>query len=489
VHALAQRFQSLAADPNRGRALGEAGREFVGTRYSVPRLVGDVDRLYRTLLHERTPMSKRIIRSGDTPLVAAFEPSERQAVRRLPGRRMRVILVSQYFPPEVGATQSRMQSFAEHLAEVGHQVTVITEFPNHPMGVFPPEYHGRIVQDDRSNGYRILRVWVRTSPHKTPVTRMAFYLSFMGLAAAVAPRAGSADVVVATSPPLFAGATGLAIARMNGAPFVLDVRDLWPAAAVSLDQISSGWSLRAAELLELWLYSQATAATAVTAPFCEHIDRVRGKPPATTLLPNGTLGVFFDDTEPPERNGRPFRVTFAGTHGIAQALPSILDAAGRVDGVAEFSFVGDGPVKSALVAEAVERGLDNVVFHPQVPLGEVQPFLRESDALLVPLAAHPTFADFVPSKMIDFMAAGRPVILSASGEAARILDRAGAGVAVPPENPGALAEAVRWLADHPAEAAAMGAHGREFARRRLRSVQAERLEALLLDVTGRASLD
>jgi glycosyltransferase involved in cell wall biosynthesis len=482
--ALASAFRTLARDPELARSFGDAATEFVGSRYSVPRLVGDVDRLYRTLLHEREPRTHQVLTGGARPLVPALAERERLPMRR-PRRRLRVILVSQYFPPEVGATQSRMQSFAEHLAAAGHQVTVISEFPNHPVGVFPPGYEGRIVEDDRSNDYRILRVWVKTSPHKTQVTRMAFYLSFMGLAAAVAPRAGRADVVVATSPPLFTGVTGLAIARLNAAPFVLDVRDLWPAAAVSLDQISTGWTLRGAEALERWLYSQASAITAVTAPFCDHIDRIRAKPPATALIPNGTLGLFFDESAPPERNGRPYRVTFAGTHGIAQALDSVLDAAEQVGELAEFAFVGDGPVKPLMVAEAEERGLANVSFHPQVPLDEVQPYLHESDALLVPLAAHPTFADFVPSKMVDFMAAGRPVIVSAAGEAARILDRAGAGIAVAPEDPAALADAVRWLDANPDAAAAMGSRGRAFARRRLRSVEAERLEQLLLDVTRR----
>ncbi len=172
-------------------------------------------------------------------------------------RPLRIVLVSQYFPPEVGATQSRMQAFAEFLAERGHQVTVIAEFPNHPLGRIPAEYRGRVLEDDRSNPYRVLRVWVHTSPEKTQMTRLSFYLSYMGLATAVAPLAGRADVVVATTPPLFTAVAGLAIARMNGAPFVLDVRDLWPAAATSLLQISPGWETRVAEGIERMLYRSA----------------------------------------------------------------------------------------------------------------------------------------------------------------------------------------------------------------------------------------
>ena len=212
---------------------------------------------------------------------------------------MKVTIVSQYFPPEVGATQSRMQSFAEHLAARGHDVTVIAEFPNHPRGVIPHRYRGRVVEDDRSNPYRILRVWVRASHEKTQRTRIAFYLSYMAMATAVTPLTGRPDVVVATSPPLFAGVAGLAIARLTGAPLVLDVRDLWPAAAVSLDQISGGRILRAAEAVERLLYRQAAAVVAVTRPFCDHIDALRGRSPRTVLIPNGTLDLFFSTATAP----------------------------------------------------------------------------------------------------------------------------------------------------------------------------------------------
>jgi glycosyltransferase involved in cell wall biosynthesis len=464
VDAVAERLSELAADPDLRVRLGEAGRG-ARDRYSVPRLVSDIDHLYRELL--APPRRARIA---------------------APKRSLRVVLVSQYFPPEVGATQARMQSFAEHLAERGHQVTVIAEFPNHPQGVIPPEYRHRIVEDDRSNAYRVLRVWVRTSPEKTQMTRLSFYLSYMGLATAVAPLAGRADVVVATTPPLFTAVAGLAIARMNRAPFVLDVRDLWPAAATSLLQISPGWETRAAEGLEQWLYRSATAVTAVTRPFCKHVDRIRGAPPSTVLLPNGTLPQFFVDGDTgSNRLGVPddrFLVTFAGILGIAQALPSAVEAAALLKGSADIAFVGDGPMKDTVAGLAAEKELENVHFHPQVSAEAIPPILAASDALLVPLSGHPTFEQFVPSKMIDFMATGKPVVLSAAGESARILETSGAGVVVAPESPVELASAIRWLAEHPAEAAEMGRRGREFAAGRLRSVQAERLEQLLLEVTS-----
>lgn len=405
-------------------------------------------------------------------------------------RPLRILLLSQYFPPEVGATQSRMQAFAEYLAARGHRVTVICEFPNHPHGVVPAEYRGRLYEDDRSNPYRVLRVWVKASEEKTQRTRMAFYLSYMALATAMAPVAGRADVVVATTPPLFTGAAGLALAKLNRAPFVLDVRDLWPSAAVSLDQIPSTWAIRASEALERLLYRRASAVTAVTKPFCLHIDAIRQREPRPVLVPNGTLDLFFDDADPGDarerlgaRDGRPL-VTFAGTLGIAQALPTVLEAAQLSDDL-DWALLGDGPVKETLRRKATAHGQANVLFHPQVPLESVPGFLAASDVLLVTLAAHPTFADFVPSKLIDFMAAGKPVLLAASGESARLLEESGGGLAVAPEDPQALADAARRLVSHPAEAAEMGARGRAYARSRLRSVQAARLEELLVSLVRR----
>jgi glycosyltransferase involved in cell wall biosynthesis len=392
VDGVADRLERLVASRDLRRRLGESGRERAGERYSVPRLVRDVDHLYRELLLQAAPRSHQRI-SSSRPLTPVISP---RSIARLPQRAdtLRVILLSQYFSPEIGATQSRMQSFAEYLSGRGHEVTVIAEFPNHPLGVIPEEYRGRLIEDDRSNPYRVLRVWVKASAEKTQMTRLSFYLSFMGLATAVAPLVGRADVVLATTPPLFTGIAGLAVARMSNAPFVLDVRDLWPAAATSLMQISPGRDTRLAEMIERRLYRSAVAVTAVTEAFCRHIDAIRGESvQPSVFLPNGTLERFFEPSTADRLGVDPtkFLVTFAGTLGIAQALPAAIDAAARVNGDAEFAFVGEGPMKEIVMGLARERQLPNVHFHPQRPVAEIHPVLAGSDALLVSLSAHPTF--------------------------------------------------------------------------------------------------
>jgi putative colanic acid biosynthesis glycosyltransferase WcaI len=176
-------------------------------------------------------------------------------------------------------------------------------------------------------------------------------------------------------------------------------------------------------------------------------------------------------------------------HGIAQALPTVIDAAARSNGRVHFAFVGDGPIKDSLVAAAHKRRIGNVSFLPARPPQEIPALLAASDALLVPLSANPVFRDFLPSKLIDYMAVGKPVLLSAAGESETMLKRANAGVVVPPENPDALAAAALWLSEHHDEAAAMGRRGQAYARGNLRSQHASELETLLLEVTdasGRA---
>jgi glycosyltransferase involved in cell wall biosynthesis len=175
---------------------------------------------------------------------------------------------------------------------------------------------------------------------------------------------------------------------------------------------------------------------------------------------------------------------FAGTLGIAQALPSVLEAAELVGDRIEIVFVGDGPVRDQLVRKAKAGGLRNVHFHPQVPLVEVPPLLAAADALLVTLSGNETFRDFVPSKLIDFMASGRPVVLAAAGEAAALVEDSGGGIVVPPEDPQALAAALDRLAADPEEGARLARNAREAARPRLRSAQAARLEEILLEATG-----
>ena len=403
---------------------------------------------------------------------------------------MRVLYLSQYFPPEVGATQTRAYEMARNLVRLGHQVTMIAEIPNHPTGIIPPEYRGKLVERVDLDGIDVIRIWVKTSPTKNTSTRMAFYLSYMfnAVLAGLLLARGRYDAVYATSPPLFVACAGWALSRLRRLPFVFEVRDLWPAVAVSLGELSNPRIIRMAERVERFLYRRAAAIVAVTRGFCEHIQKCGVPPEKITWIPNGTIPELFDPARGDDGlriklglSGK-FIVTFAGLHGLAQGLPAVLKAARHLRDTPEivFLFVGEGPVKSELIAIKEREELDNVLFLPEVPRDAVVPYLNMSDLLLVPLKDDKIFETFIPSKLFDFMACARPIILSVPGEAKEILDEAGAGVFVPPEDGQRLAAVVLELWQDPARLEQFGHQGREYVIQHFsRKAQAEQLAELL----------
>jgi glycosyltransferase involved in cell wall biosynthesis len=409
---------------------------------------------------------------------------------------MKVLLLSQYFYPEVGATQTRMFEFARALAADGHDVDVVTEFPNHPTGVFPDRYRGRWLELDGSQPFRIRRVWVFARPRKTFWTRLGFYFSFFVMAIIGSWRlAGRYDVVVATSPPLPVAVAGFVISRLKRAAFVMDVRDLWPKAAQALGELSDGWFYRLAERLEEALYRRSDLITVTTRAFMRDIGgRVPALASSIQLVPNGTLDAVFDpargDAGLRTRLGLDgkFVVAYVGLHGLAQGLGTVLDAAGllKAEDDIRFVFVGEGPLKQALMARVEAEGLPNVRFLDQVPLAQSAHYMNLADALVVPLTADPVFEMFVPSKMFDAMACAKPVLLMVGGEARAILDDACAGLFVPPGDTGALCSAVAELKRHPERGTAMGTAGRQYVTRHYRrSDQAHRFATLVSDVASR----
>jgi glycosyltransferase involved in cell wall biosynthesis len=293
------------------------------------------------------------------------------------------------------------------------------------------------------------------------------------------------DVVFASSPPLPGALAAGAAARARRVPFVLDVRDLWSAAAEALGELSQPALVRMLERGETWLYRNAAAVTATTRPFCREIDEAAGRP-VSVHLPNGALDELLARPVRPLPPGGTFTVGYVGNLGIAQGLSIVFDAAAelRADDV-RFLLVGDGPLAAELRARVEREALDNVELRGQVPTEQVGEVLDGCHALLVPLGAHAILEQFIPSKLYDAMAAGRAAIVAAGGEPAALVLRSGAGVAVPAEDGPALASAIRLLAADRDRVQRMGEAGRQVARRHARSAQNDRLEAVLLDASRR----
>lgn len=400
---------------------------------------------------------------------------------------MKVLLLTQYFPPEIGATQNRMVEFAAALSEAGHDVEVITEVPNHPSGVIAAAYKTRWIYREQADGYRVTRVWVLAAPHKTFVTRVGFYLSFFVLAiVACLVQRRRYDVIIATTPPLTVAVAALLLSKMKRTAFVADVRDLWPEAAAALGELSNPHLYRLASWLERAVYRGAVAITATTEPFCEHILAHGGPRGRVTQVANGTRPDLFQTSvaargafRAQQHLGDAFVVAYIGLHGIAQGLDVVFDAAAASRGTV-FLLVGEGPRKAELMAEASRRACSNVRFLGEVPSAQVANVMSGADALLVPLSPDPVFKTFVPSKLFDGMAAARPILLMVDGEARRILDESSAGLFVPPGDAAALTMAIAALAADPERRREMGEAGRAFVSARYdRRLQAARFAQIV----------
>jgi glycosyltransferase involved in cell wall biosynthesis len=404
---------------------------------------------------------------------------------------MRILYFSQYFPPEVGATQTRAYEMSRYLAARGHNVTVVTEVPNHPSGIIPPPYRGRFFERRVEDGVDVLRLWVWAAPEKSFKSRMRFYLSYLGMASLAGSMVpGRYDLVYATSPPLFTGAAGLAASTLRRIPFVFEVRDLWPESAVALGELSNPRAIRAAERLESLLYCKARQVVAVTHGIKERLVARGVEPSRIELIPNGANTDLFRFTEAGRRLVRQklcldgqFVAMYAGIHGIAQGLETLLEAADLLRDQAHFKFVfvGEGPRKRDLANMADALALANVTMLPEVAATEMPAYLSAADCAIVPLRNEPLFRGALPSKMFEAWACSRPVVLSVRGEAESILTEAGGGLAIAPENSQALAGALRELATNSEAARQMGARGRQYvAHNYSRHEQARALEEVLL---------
>lgn len=380
---------------------------------------------------------------------------------------MRFLILTQYYPPEVGAAQLRLSSFAQELHRAGHQVEVATALPNYPSGSFLPQDRRLLARREMVDGLSVTRAWLFPATG-AGMRRLVSYLSFTasGMVAALAAR--RPDVVFVESPPLFLGVAGWIAAKRFGAVFVLNISDLWPDSVRDVDLMSRGPWLRLAEGLERWLYRRADAVTAVTNGIRDRLIATKGVPRQRVLfLPNGVDTNVFRPVEPEirRRGGRPMFL-YAGTHGLAHGLDVVLEAAMLAP---EFDFVliGGGTDKQRLREKAVRLGATNVVFRPPVSPTEIAALYGEAAAGISSLRQTDLMEGARPAKALAIMACGRPVLYSGSGEGADLVRIAGSGIVVPPGNPAALAEAARAIVADPLRAAAMGHNGRQYVEEKL----------------------
>jgi glycosyltransferase involved in cell wall biosynthesis len=403
---------------------------------------------------------------------------------------MRILYISQYFPPEVGATQTRALEMASNLVRQGHQVTVLTEFPNHPRGIIPPQYRGRYLEHERLGDLDVVRTWVFARPFKNFYTRMGFYLSFM-LSASIfgSLLRGKYDVVYATSPPFFVGAAGLWLSRWKNAKFVFEVRDVWPQSAVELGELHNPLIIRLAEWLENAFYEKAERIIAVTQGIYDTLAKRGFSPPKLRLVLNGTNTEVFANrgNHLKARLGLQdkFTVLYAGIFGIAQGMEQLVDLVEclKSNSDVHFLFIGEGPLKQKVIELKEEMFLSNLTLLDEIARENIADYISAADCCLVPLKNKPLFLGALPSKMFDFMACEKPVIVSVDGEAKRVVEESGAGIFAEPENTEQMTWAILRLKNSPEECRRMGKAGRAFVQQHFsRRQKALELESILQEI-------
>jgi len=366
---------------------------------------------------------------------------------------MRILFLSHYFPPEVNAPATRTYEHCQQWIARGHEVTVISCVPHHPMGKVYPGYKNKLFQVEEKNGIKAIKVLTYVTANSGFLKRTFNYVFYMLMAILVAPFVRKADVVISTSPQFFNGLAGYFVSRIKRCPWVLEIRDLWPESILAVGAIKNAHAVRLLEWLERFVYRKADHIVPVTYAFKEHIKQHGGDTNKITVIRNG---VNFDLFKFQERNnnyakkigvGDKFVASYVGTHGMAHGLTTILDAAEKLKSNPNIVFlmIGDGAEKQALLAEKNKRQLDNVIMLDQQPKEEMPNIWSISDVSLVLLKKQDLFLTVIPSKIFETMAMKKPIILGVRGESQALIEEGDAGICIEPENVNELVNAVTSL--------------------------------------------
>jgi len=382
---------------------------------------------------------------------------------------MRILFLSHYFPPEGNAPASRTFENCRRWVRQGHDVTVVTCAPNHPNGIVYSGYENRWRHRERIDGIEVIRVLTHVAANKGTFRRILNYVSYMFSASLASLEVDSPDVIIATSPQFFCGWAGVIASRLHRVPLLLEIRDIWPESIAAVDAIRSGGVMRILERLELEMYAASRHIVTVGEGYrrCLHDKGVADA--RISVVMNGIDREIFHPLSPdPELRqrigvGDRFVVSYSGTIGMACGLDVVLRAAdalrrkGRDDIV--FLLVGDGAVREELQAEAERRSLDNVIFTGRQDKRLMPSLLAISGASLVHLKKTDLFTTVMPSKIFEAFGMARPIIIGVPGEAVDLVERAGAGISIEPENAEQLVAAVEKLAGDPALCERLGRAG------------------------------
>lgn len=404
---------------------------------------------------------------------------------------MRILMLTQWFDPE---PTFKGLAFAKELVRQGHEVEVLTGFPNYPGGKLYKGYRVRLLQRETMDGISILRVPLYPSHDVSALRRIANYATFALSAAFMgALLVKPADVMYVYHPPATVGFAAAIISMVRRIPFVYDIQDLWPDTLAATGMLNNPGILKLVDSGCSFIYRLASKIVVLSPGFKETL--------ITRGVPAKKINVIYNwcdeesiqqehaANELDEKLGfaGKFNMVFAGTMGKAQALDAVIDAAKIIDNKhpkVQFVFVGGGIEVERLKKKTEEMGVSNVLFLPRMPMQEIGSVLTRADVLLVHLRADPLFEITVPSKTQAYMAAGRPILMAVRGDAARLLEEGKAGLTCTPEDPESIAAAVERLSRmSQLTLDDMGNNGREFYEKELSlAVGAKKFESVFKSV-------
>jgi glycosyltransferase involved in cell wall biosynthesis len=406
---------------------------------------------------------------------------------------MRILIVTQTFPPEMGAPSSRLRPFVRQLVAAGHEVFVATGMPNYPAGVVFPGYRGKRFIREKIEGFTILRTAYFTTPrNQSKWLQLWSYLSFIPAVFSSGLRAGKLDMVFVTSPPIFVTIPAMWLARLRRARLVLDLRDLWPDEIVACGGASQGsFPVRVISAIERQIYRAADRICCTTTSFIETIVERGVAREKTVLIPNGADVELFrprsSETSSADEYsiGDRFVVMYSGVLGIKHGLEVILDTARllRDQKNIVFLLLGSGARRHALSEHAEKTGLNNVIFAGERPVTEIPDLLARADVCLSALLPDPYLQKIITVKVFEYLACERPVVGAVAGETAAVIQNSGGGIVVPPNDAQAMADALLTLYRDASRRAEMGRLGRRYVEENYsRSMWAVKLERTLREL-------
>jgi colanic acid biosynthesis glycosyl transferase WcaI len=370
---------------------------------------------------------------------------------------LRILVLTHYFPPELGAPQTRLRETAVGLVGLGHQVRVLTGPPHYPDGRVRPGYATFRVRHETIDEIGVTRLPMLPRPNGGFVDRMLDQGSFALSAGAAISAVRWADILLVESPPLFLGVTAAFHDVVTRRPYLFHVADPWPDFPIAMGALQNPVARRAAYGIERLAYRRARLITTVTSGLVEFLDRKPTARGRVRLLPNGVDVSRFAPSEEPaavrQRLGWPearLTLVYVGSVGLAQGLTTLLDAVEPLgaEGIA-VRVIGEGYERERLVGDARARRMDHVTFDSPVAASQVPDVLAAADAALIMLRRGPFYDHSLPTKLVEALAAGRPLIVSAGGEAARLVEESGSGYTARPEDAASLRSAILvCLADH-----------------------------------------